>query len=263
MVMRISTNRQQETGGRQSGGSSPGLELWLKDGDQALVQIVSSGDPADNPSEVDSRIDDFYIHTIQSTSDSGGRAFKQFLCEPLTYETDDDCEHCADNKNPGHQFGMWCYVYYILHNEQRQDDWEEVQNRGGVTRYKQTVNNFMVFAKGFGRGDYLWNQVSDIYNEQEGLNNFQTRIKRNGSGLRDTSYVIASTNAKAEWPDDLLDRGGQLPTIKDFFSRKYGAVKADAEELLDVSAVSVKDEKTPAVSKETDIADLLDDEDLF
>ena len=35
------------------------------------------------------------------------------------------------------------------------------------------------------------------------------------------------------------------------------------EELLDDSAVSVKDEKTPAVSKETDIADLLDDEDLF
>jgi len=260
MVMRISRNRQDERGG---GDRSPGLELWLKDGDQAIVQIVSSGDPAENEEDADTRIDDFYIHTIQTTTDAGGRSFRQILCNPLTYNSDAECSYCEDGKNPGHQFGIWCYVHYILHSERRQDDWEEVKTRGGVARYKQSVDNFMVFAKGFGRGDYLWNQVADIYNEQEGLNKLLTRVKRSGSGLRDTSYVIASTNQAAKWEDDVITRAGQLPPIKEFFARKYSAFTANPEEAMEESSVTVKDAETPAISSKENIEDLLDDEGLF
>ena len=272
MVMRISKNRSDEQGSG-GGGRSPGLELWLKDGDQAIVQIVSSGDPSENEKDADTRLDDFYIHTIQTQSDTGGRAFRQLLCNPLTYNSDDECPHCADGKNPGHQFGIWCYVYYILHNDQRQDDWEPIKNNTGVVKYKQTVNNFMVFAKGFGRGDYLWNQVADIYNEQEGLNKFITRIKRSGSGLRDTSYVIAVTNQAATWSDEQLGIASQLPPVKEFFSRKYGAVESDPESLMEETNVTAKNQAVPAVSDNVQIEtlldsgkkieSLLDDEELF
>lgn len=194
-----------------------GMELWLKDGDEALVAIVPDGSD-----DKDYRLDKFYTHANQFTRDDGSKGWKNQLC--LDKSEDILCKLCETNK-PSRKFGFWTYVYYVLHNTKRQDNWIEVKRTSGRLQYKEVVDDFRVFAQGFGSKEYLFNYIVDIYNEYNSLNKYTIRIKRTGSGMSDTSYIVASTTKVVELTDEIKQKAKELPAIKDFFKQKWGQNK--------------------------------------
>ena len=90
--------------------------------------------------------------------------------------------------------------------------------------YKEEVNDFRIISLGFGRSDYIWNQLVDVYNDWVSLNKGVIRIRRTGSGMYDTSYSLAATARDAEIPSDKLADIEELPDIKDYFRERYGGV---------------------------------------
>jgi hypothetical protein len=211
-IAKIAGRRDEE---RVNTQFTPTRDLFLKDGDTAYVSFVPTGDEDDN------RLDSLWIHTIQKTSDSGQKLFDSIVCQRT--EDNDQCEFCAEDNRAQHQFALWTYVYYILHPTQANDEWTLEQTAGGNKRYKETVENYRVFRRGFGRSDYLWNNLVDIYTENGALNKFVTRIKRTGSGMQDTSYSIIVTSTPVKLTKDLRVEGSELGAIAEYLKENLGA----------------------------------------
>jgi hypothetical protein len=127
----------------------------------------------------------------------------------------------ADSR-PSHKFAFWAYVHEIIHTEKKVDDWEEIEGPSGKKMYKQVVNDFKVVPLGFGRSDYIWNQLVDVYNDWGQLNKGVIRIKRTGAGMYDTSYTVAATTRASEIPEDKTSEISELPSIKDYYMDRYG-----------------------------------------
>lgn len=220
-IKKISQRREEEKINQPGQG---GLELWLRDGDVAKVSIVATGD------DEDIRLDDFWAHTLQTTSDSGGTTWTSRYCDRMLNENE-SCLLCekGDSK-PGHKFGFWCYVHEIFHDKQTNESWEKFTSPSGTIKYKEVVNEFKVFTRGFGSRDYLWNQLVDIYNEDNALNKWVTRIGRKGSGKEDTNYIISSTRDKINLSKELLEEAKELPPIREFFQKRYSPQTIKKEE---------------------------------
>ena len=105
---------------------------------------------------------------------------------------------------------------------QRNDDWEEVEGTAGKKFFKEDINDFRIISLGFGRSDYVWNQLVEVYSDWGGLNKGVTRIKRTGAGAFDTSYSITATPRKDEIPSEKIEEVQGLPTIKEYFLERYG-----------------------------------------
>ena len=96
--------------------------------------------------------------------------------------------------------------------------------------FKEIINDFRIISLSFGRGDYVWNQLVDVYSDWGGLNKGVMKIKRTGTGAYDTSYSIQATPKKDEVPEDKKKEFGDLVPIKDYFFERYGeAVVAEQE----------------------------------
>ena len=204
-IKSIVQNRKQDY---QTGG----LELWLKDGDQAHVAVIATGE------ENDARLDDFYRHTVQirSTGDDAQVSWNNVLCDARNGKK---CTLCDSGNKPQHRFGVWTYVYRIVHSENRDNAWKATKLKTGNVVYVEDVNDFRVFSQGFGQKDYIWNAFVDIYTEYGALNMNVVRIKRSGSGMKDTSYLIRPTADAVHLPNDVTKRAAELVPIVQFFSQ--------------------------------------------
>lgn len=212
-IANITKGREEEKANREY--PSLGRELWLKDKDVATVTIIPTGE------ESDGRLDHFYMISPRMTSDQGKTYFPTILCEngvaPAQFS----------DARPAHKFAFWVYVENIIHAKNDPNkDWEEKTLASGNKQYVETVNDFMVFSRGFGRGDYLWNQVVEINDEQGALNKNVVRIKRTGDGMQDTIFSITATDKAAKLPKDLLKEADELPTIIEFYTARSEAAIA-------------------------------------
>lgn len=206
-IKSISEKRAEEA---QNSSFSNSLELFLADGDQAYVAIVPTGD------EDDTRLDDFWRHSVQASDKDGNKSWNNHLCGKTL---DRYCEWCANKGDkPQHRFGFWCYVYYILHDKKKNDDWEEI-NQKGITSYKQVVNEFRMFSIPFGRSDFQWNQLVDIYTDCDGLNKQVVRIKRTGEQMQTTYALTAMPNA-VKWTKEQKEASEELLSVIDFFKKQ-------------------------------------------
>jgi hypothetical protein len=201
-------SRIQETRDSRGQGPSgvPGREIWFKDGDQAFITALATGDPEDP------YLDELYMYTYNS-----GSRWVNLLDDP-----DVDTSDVPANTRSSHKFAFWGYVHEIIHNERRNDDWEAVGGPGGKKMFKETVEDWRIISLTFGRSDYIWNQLADVYNDWNGLNKGVMRIKRTGTGMFDTSYQIAGTTRKGDVPEDSLSQVEELPSIKEYFKGRYG-----------------------------------------
>ena len=183
-------------------------EVWFKDGDQAFVTSVATG------AEEDTKLDELYLYTYRS-----GTRWINLLSDDSV-----DTSVVPENYKPSHKFAFWTYVHEILHGEKRADDWEEIAGPGGKNMYKEDINDFRIISLGFGRSDYIWNQLVDVYNDWGELNKGVMRIRRTGSGMYDTSYSLSATARDAEIPIDRMSEIDDLPNIKTYFKERYGGV---------------------------------------
>ena len=129
-----------------------------------------------------------------------------------------------EESRPSHKFAFWGYVHEVLHADKRDDTWEEIAGPGGKKMYKEEVNDFRIISLGFGRSDYIWNQLVDVYNDWSGLNKGVIRVRRTGSGMYDTSYSLSATARDAEIPQDRMADIAELPDIKTYYRERYGGV---------------------------------------
>ena len=191
-----------------------GKEVWLKDGDQIFLSSVATGD------ENDTLLDELYLYTFRN-----GNSWTNVLKDDRV-----DLSGVPEDVRPSHKFAFWAYIHNIIHMEKRNDDWESIEGPGGKRMYKEIINDFRIVSLSFGRGDYVCNQLVDVYSDWGGLNKGVMKIKRTGTGAYDTSYSIQATPKKDEIPEDKQKEFGDLEPIKDYFFERYGeAVIAEQE----------------------------------
>ena len=224
-------NRVDERSNPQS--QTAGQEIFFKDGDQAFLTPVASGD------EDDLLLDEVHLYTYRS----GNRWIN------LLKDDDVDTSEVPDNVRASHKFAFWAYVHDIMHTEKRFDDWDEVEGPQGKKMFVQHVNDFKVIPLGFGRSNYIWNQLVDIYNDWGSLHKGVVRVKRTGTGMYDTSYTLTATARNTDVPADRLASIPDLTGIKDYYKDRYGQVTPTTT-------------SSQGVSLETDESTSLDD-DLF
>ena len=140
----------------------------------------------------------------------------------LLVDDEVDTSVVPDTYRPAHKFAFWGYVHEVIHPDKRNDDWIEVNGPGGKKMYKEEVNDFRVIALSFGRSDYIWNQLVDVYNDWGKLNGGVVRVKRTGAGMYDTSYQIAPTARDSEMPEDRQADIEELPPIREYYLGRYG-----------------------------------------
>lgn len=216
----------RETRGQSGSNGVPGREIWFRDGDQAFLSSIATGE------EGDTNLDDLWMYTYNS-----GSRWVNLLDDP-----DVDKSDVPDNVRPSHKFAFWAYVHEIIHAERRNDDWEVIQGPGGKKMYKETINDFRVVSLTFGRSDYIWNQLVDIYNDWNGLDKGVIRIKRTGTGMFDTSYQLAATARQEEIPDDVEEKIADLPTVKEYFKSRYGGQTSQVPAMAGVSTSTSDDD---------------------
>ena len=203
-ISMIQTKRENRYQGGQDDNRMPGREIFFKDGDQAFLSPIATGD------EGDTNLDEIYLYTYRD-----GNRWMNILDD-----SEVDTSMVPADTRASHKFAFWAYVHDVVHTEARNDEWEPVSGPGGRKMFKETVNDFRVVCLTFGRSDYIWNQLVDVYNDWGGLDKGVVRIKRTGAGMQDTSYAIAATTRKDEIPEDADD--DYLPSIKEYFKTRYG-----------------------------------------
>ena len=203
-ISMIQTKRENRYQGGQDDNRMPGREIFFKDGDQAFLSPIATGD------EGDTNLDEIYLYTYRD-----GNRWMNILDD-----SEVDTSMVPADTRASHKFAFWAYVHDVVHTEARNDEWEPVSGPGGRKMFKETVNDFRVVCLTFGRSDYIWNQLVDVYNDWGGLDKGVVRITRTGAGMQDTSYAIAATTRKDEIPEDADD--DSLPSIKEYFKSRYG-----------------------------------------
>ena len=205
-ISRIQKLRQES---RQPVNNGPAnREVWFKDGDQAFLTPVATG------KDDDTLLDEIYLYVYRV-----GNRWVSVLKDATI-----DITEVPSDTRPSHKFAFWAFVHEVIHAEKRVDSWEEVEGPGGRKMFKETINDFRVVPLGFGRSDYIWNQLVDVYSDWGQLDKGVVRIKRTGTGAYDTSYTIAATPREIEIPEDKLTEISDLPAIKEYYLDRYSNV---------------------------------------
>ena len=179
-------------------------EIWFKDGDQAFLTSMATGEP-----------DDLFLDQIEMYTFRNGNRFANLL-----KDDDVDLSIVPADTRPSHKFAFWAYVHEIIHTSKRQDEWEQVDGPSGKKLFKETVDDYKIICLTFGRNDYLFSQLIDVYNDWGSLNKGVIRIKRVGTGMYDTSYTIAATARNAEVPEEKPE----LVPVREYFKERYSAI---------------------------------------
>ena len=210
-ISRIQQRQDETSRNRANQSNVNNREIWFKDGDQAFVTPVATG------KDDDTLLDEIYLFVYRV----GNRWVSVLKDESI------DISEVPSDTRPSHKFAFWGYVHEVIHPEKRVDTWEEIEGPGGKKMFKETVNDFRVIPLAFGRSDYIWNQLVDIYSDWGQLDKGVVRVKRTGSGAYDTSYTITATPRDTEVPEDKLSEISELPTIKDYYLDRYSNVPTD------------------------------------
>ena len=128
-ISRIQSARENRGQGNAP-SSVPGREVWFKDGDQAFITALATGE------EGDPFLDEVYMYTYNS-----GSRWVNLVDDPSV-----DASDVPANTRPSHKFALWAYVHEIIHTERRNDEWEVVNGPGGRKMFKETVNDFRIIS---------------------------------------------------------------------------------------------------------------------
>lgn len=207
---------------QNSANREPRKELWLRDGDQAFVRAIATGE------EGDPNLEELYLFTYQNGVT--GR-WNSTLVDPDTHKP--MASGVPEGTSPSHKFALWVYCSEIIHPTLREGaEWEEVKAAGsGKVAYKEVVEDFRILILPFGRGNIYWNMLVDAYDEWGALDKGVLRVKRTGSGL-DTSYTITPVSRKVDVPKSKEDERKALVSVWDYFVKHYGGQEQSEVETI-------------------------------
>ena len=110
-IGRIQSLREESRQEAASRSAVPFREVWFRDGDQAFITSIATGE--DN----DVNLDEISLYTFRQ-----GNRFVNLLNEDGV-----DLSSVPTESRPSRKFAFWAYVHEIIHAERRNDDWEEMQ----------------------------------------------------------------------------------------------------------------------------------------
>ena len=203
-ILRIQQGREEQK--RPDVSYTPGKEIWFRDGDQVFLSSIATG------GNDDKFLEEIYLYTFRA-----GNKFVNLLKDDRV-----DTTIVPDDVRASHKFALWAYVHHILHVEKKNEDWTEIEGPAGKKMYKEDVDDYRVIALSFGRSDYIWNQLVEVYNDWGALNKGVIRIKRTGQGMYDTSYSITATHKSDDIPEDRKSEITELPALPEYFFERYG-----------------------------------------
>ena len=207
-IQQLRTNAQKQQMQRTS---VPSQEFYFRDGDQAFIAPIATGN------EDDKYFDNVEMYTWPKAM--GG--FNNLLKHDSV-----DAGDVPEDVNASQKFTFWAYVFEVIHStlteRGREAGWEPIKAPTGKQLYKEDVNAFKIISLSYGRNEYVFNQLYDIYNDWGSLNKGIIRIKRTGTGMQDTSYTIAATTRELKVPEP----ENELPTIEQYYLERYSEVWA-------------------------------------
>ena len=109
-----------------------------------------------------------------------------------------------------------------IRDRRRVDTWEPVEGPAGRKLYRENVDDFKIIPLAFGRSNYIWNQLVDVYNDWGSLDKGVVRVRRTGSGMQDTSYTVVVSPRELDIPSDRLTEIDDLPPVMDYLNERYG-----------------------------------------
>jgi len=227
-ISKIQNLREESRENIYSRAVQPFREIWFRDGDQAFVTSVATGE--DN----DINLDEISLYTFRH-----GSRFVNLLNEDGV-----DLSVVPHDSRPSRKFAFWAYVHEIIHSEKRQESWVEIQQNKstGKKMFKEEVDDYKIVCLGFGRNDIVWNQLVEVYNDWDSLDKGVMRVRRTGAGMRDTSYSISASPRNVEIPEDRVAEQADLPPIKEYYRERYGALWTPGPSSDDDEKVEVKEE---------------------
>jgi hypothetical protein len=178
----------------------PELRLF-EDEDIAVIRFLT-----DDPLDVD-------FHTVVDESIS--KAPQYHYC---TKGETGDCELCNQGVgNIKRMIMFWVYVYKVLHARSDQEGkWASTTSPSGKkTMYQEDINTVKLFRYSFGKGRYLWDELSDAHEQFGTWKDRDYLFKRRGAP-RDpnTMYKITPLADKSPMRKDISDLIGKLPALE-------------------------------------------------
>ena len=197
---RVSSNDQPTSTGDRK-------EIWINDKEQMFFTAVATGH------DDDVHMDDYYRYGFQS----GNRWNYILQDERLDYKS-----IIPEGLRAQHMFGLWIYVYDVIHVEKKVETWDETETADGRKVFVEHVNDFRILTLSFGMGDAYWNKLVNIYSEWGTLDKGVLRLSRVGT-QRNTTYDIMPTTRELEIPEDRQKEIKDLDQIKDYFYEQADA----------------------------------------
>tara|TARA_Y100000361_G_C11126122_1_gene326062 strand:+ start:294 stop:974 length:681 start_codon:yes stop_codon:yes gene_type:complete len=188
-------------------------EVFPKDGDQVFISSLATGHDDDNK-----------LAQIQLYTFRGPNGWTN-----LMKHKDVDESGLPEEARLQRKFAFWAYVHEITHAFNPNNlDWEVIEGAMGRKVFKETINDFKLISLGFGRGNYLWNQLTDVYGEWGSLDKGVIRIKRSGQELA-TTYQITGTTRSDGIPKAKMDEVKDLPGVEEYYLDRYGKMPEQSE----------------------------------
>jgi hypothetical protein len=212
------TNNEQRNIAQQQ--SIPNKEIYLRDGDQLFIQPWCTAKDDDESGY----LQDYYMYTWNASVSGIARFANLLVHEDVDTSEVPDIDSYGNEIRPRKRFAFWGYVSEIIHKDitdrGREQGWEPVESAANGTRYREIVNDFRIISLGFGRGNVVFNQLKEAFNDMGGdLTKGVLRVTRIGAGLETSYNITCSMHPSVEAVPE-----NPLPTILDYMKERYGKV---------------------------------------
>lgn len=181
-----------------------------------------------------SDVDDFFwawFHPVPSTSRLGKKFTRLMYC---THQDGEDCQYCAktgeDVSSVKRRLFFWVYVYDILHNKRKNDEWEGIEYLGDKY-WKEPVNAPRILETGPGFNGTIENKFIHWAKRFKGtISDRDYEWTRTGDSFHDTSYdLVPIEDSKSELSDEQQEVKGKLKPLEEIIIEERKP-KAESEE---------------------------------
>ncbi len=195
--------KRQETA---SDGGNRREQFWIE-GSQVYLTSVGTA------KEDDPYMDSFWIYTFQENG-----SWTKVLADD-----EGPLREVPKGTKASYRFGFWAWIHKVIHEENKNDDWQEIYLPDGKTKqYVEDVGQFRMCILPFGKDDMYYNDFVQMYNDWGGdLSKGVIRVIRRGTG-RSTNYSLSAQSADLPIPDEALADIDDLPTAWDYMMDNYG-----------------------------------------
>ena len=160
--------------------------------------------------------------------------YRYYLTDERRYllkHEDVDDSNVPEGTRAQHLLSMWVYVYYVLHEERRNNSWAEIETEAKKKMFKEDINDYKIIDFGYGRrnpDDETYENYQKFLTAIEYNKGYKgiVKIRKTGVGLG-TEYHITGEHSENKIPENRKREMLGLTPIMEHYLETYGGVKKD------------------------------------